>query len=151
MVYVSPWFPIIECDTSRTIPYIHAIVLPIRALGPIESQHGLAMGPKHRRRIHVANLDPAAEHFRYDVAFDVRDLISVDDVMDELQLGPNGSLVYCMEYLLQNMDWLEENLDNYDDDECVILFVSFSDSIDITLNSDLKLVLFPFIHEHQGI
>ncbi len=80
-------------------------------------QHGLAMGPKHRRRIHVANLDPAAEHFRYDVSFDVRDLISVDDVMEELRLGPNGSLVYCMEYLLQNMDWLEENLDNYDDDE----------------------------------
>ena len=80
-------------------------------------QHGLAMGPKHRRRIHVANLDPAAEHFRYEVAFDVRDLISVDDVMDELKLGPNGGLVYCMEYLLQNMDWLEENLDEYDDDE----------------------------------
>ncbi|KAL3801146.1 hypothetical protein ACHAW5_011094 [Stephanodiscus triporus] len=89
----------------------------------IMQEHGLAMGPKHRRRIHVANLDPAAEHFRYDVAFDVRDLISVDDVMDELQLGPNGSLVYCMEYLLQNMDWLEENLDNYDDDECVILYL----------------------------
>lgn len=84
-------------------------------------EHGLAMGPKHRRRIHVVNLDPAAEHFRYDVAFDIRDLISVDDVMEELQLGPNGSLVYCMEYLLQNMDWLQENLDNYDDDEYLII------------------------------
>ncbi|KAL7551103.1 hypothetical protein ACHAWF_014299 [Thalassiosira exigua] len=87
----------------------------------IMQEHGLAMGPKHRRRIHVVNLDPAAEHFRYEVAFDIRDLISVDDVMDELQLGPNGSLVYCMEYLLQNMDWLAENLDNYDDDEYLII------------------------------
>ena len=60
------------------------------------------MGPKHRRRIHVANLDPAAECFWYDVAFDIRDLITVEDVMEELQLGPNGGLVYCMEYLLQN-------------------------------------------------
>ena len=41
--------------------------------------------------------------------------------MDELQLGPNGGLVYCMEYLLQNMDWLQENLDEYDDDEYLIL------------------------------
>lgn len=73
--------------------------------------HGRALGPKHKRNIHVANLDPAAEHFRYDVAFDIRDLICVDDVMEELQLGPNGSLVYCMEYLLQNMDWLEDHLD----------------------------------------
>eukprot|EP00584_Thalassiosira_punctigera_P023887 CAMPEP_0172554194 /NCGR_PEP_ID=MMETSP1067-20121228/53610_1 /TAXON_ID=265564 ORGANISM="Thalassiosira punctigera, Strain Tpunct2005C2" /NCGR_SAMPLE_ID=MMETSP1067 /ASSEMBLY_ACC=CAM_ASM_000444 /LENGTH=312 /DNA_ID=CAMNT_0013342519 /DNA_START=24 /DNA_END=959 /DNA_ORIENTATION=- len=84
-------------------------------------EHGLAMGRKHRRRVHVVNLDPAAEHFRYDVAFDVRDLISVDDVMDELQLGPNGSLVYCMEYLLENMDWLQENLESYDDDEYLII------------------------------
>ncbi len=90
-------------------------------LPPQTTQHGLAMGPKHRRRVHVINLDPAAEHFRYDVAFDIRrDLISVDDVMDELHLGPNGSLVYCMEYLLQNMDWLEERLDGYDDDEYLI-------------------------------
>ena len=41
--------------------------------------------------------------------------------MDELKLGPNGSLVYCMEYLLQNMDWLQEKLDEYDDDEYLII------------------------------
>lgn len=29
---------------------------------------------------------------------DVRELISLDDVMEELGLGPNGGLVYCMEY-----------------------------------------------------
>ena len=87
----------------------------------ILQEHGLSLGPKHSRRIHVVNLDPAAEHFRYDVAFDIRELISVDDVMEELQLGPNGSLVYCMEYLLQNMDWLEENLEEYGDDEYLII------------------------------
>lgn len=41
--------------------------------------------------------------------------------MDELQLGPNGSLVYCMEYLLENMDWFQEKLDEYDDDEYLII------------------------------
>lgn len=34
--------------------------------------------------------DPAAESFDYPVAFDLRDLVSLDDVMEELQLGPNG-------------------------------------------------------------
>lgn len=29
---------------------------------------------------------------------DIRDLISVEDVMEELGYGPNGGLVYCMEY-----------------------------------------------------
>lgn len=34
--------------------------------------------------------DPAAEAFGYPVSIDIRDLISLDDVMTELQLGPNG-------------------------------------------------------------
>lgn len=87
----------------------------------ILQQHCLSLGPRHRRRIHIANLDPAAESFRYEVSFDIRDLISVDDVMDELKLGPNGALVYCMEYLLENMDWLQDNLQEFDDDEYLIL------------------------------
>ena len=34
--------------------------------------------------------DPAAEAFRYPVSMDVRDLITLDDAMQELGLGPNG-------------------------------------------------------------
>lgn len=33
-------------------------------------------------------------------------LITVSDVMDHLKLGPNGALIYCMEYLEENFDWL---------------------------------------------
>lgn len=51
-----------------------------------------------RRTIHIVNLDPAAENFDYPVAMDIRELISLDDVMEELGLGPNGGLMYCMEY-----------------------------------------------------
>lgn len=32
------------------------------------------------------------------LAADIRELISLDDVMEELGLGPNGGLMYCMEY-----------------------------------------------------
>ena len=31
---------------------------------------------------------------------------ALQDVMEEHGLGPNGALVYCMEYLEQNVDWL---------------------------------------------
>lgn len=34
--------------------------------------------------------------------------------MEAHDLGPNGSLVFCMEYLLDNSDWLVEKLDNLD-------------------------------------
>ena len=59
-----------------------------------------------KRRILIVNLDPAAEHFKYKCDIDIRDLIGLDDVMEELKLGPNGALIYCMEYLLLNLDWL---------------------------------------------
>jgi len=84
-------------------------------------EHCATLGKMRKRNVHVANLDPAAENFGYNMSFDIRDLITVEDVMEELGLGPNGALIYCMEYLLENMDWLEEELDNFDDDEYLIL------------------------------
>ncbi|XP_039131578.1 GPN-loop GTPase 3 [Dioscorea cayenensis subsp. rotundata] len=74
-----------------------------------------------RRTMHIVNLDPAAEHFDYPVAMDIRELISLDDVMEELGLGPNGGLIYCMEHLEENLDdWLAEELDNYLDDDYLV-------------------------------
>lgn len=83
--------------------------------------HAETLGGPRKRTIHVANLDPAAENFEYQVAFDIRDLISVEEVMEELNLGPNGGLVYCMEYLLNNIDWLQDELDTFGDDDYLIL------------------------------
>ena len=71
--------------------------------------------------MHVGNLDPAAEEFGYDAAFDIRNLVSIEEAMDELGYGPNGGLVYCMEYLLQNSEWLKDELDNFGDDDYIIL------------------------------
>ncbi|KAF8364778.1 hypothetical protein HHK36_033244 [Tetracentron sinense] len=66
-----------------------------------------------RRTIHIVNLDPAAEN--------IRELISLDDVMEELGLGPNGGLIYCMEHLEENLDdWLADELENYLDDDYLV-------------------------------
>jgi GTPase SAR1 family protein len=64
------------------------------------------------------NLDPAAEAFDYNPSIDIRDLIHVDDAMEdeEMHYGPNGALVFCMEFLLDNMSWLEDQLGEDDDD-----------------------------------
>jgi hypothetical protein len=47
-------------------------------------------------------------------------LISLEDVMDELQLGPNGGLVYCFEYLLENLDFLSDALDSLTEEYLII-------------------------------
>lgn len=49
------------------------------------------------RTVRVINLDPAAEAFKYACSIDIRDLISVDDVMQEMGYGPNGALIFAME------------------------------------------------------
>lgn len=70
------------------------------------------------RTAHVVNLDPAAEYFSYDVTFDIRNLIHIDDVMEDedLRFGPNGGLVFCLEYLVENNEWLKEELgEDFDD------------------------------------
>ncbi|KAI7983374.1 GPN-loop GTPase 3 [Camellia lanceoleosa] len=52
----------------------------------------------------------------------VRELISLDDVMGELGLGPNSGFIYCMEHLEENLDdRLTEELDNYLDDDYLVL------------------------------
>ncbi|CDW52245.1 GPN loop GTPase 3 [Trichuris trichiura] len=75
-------------------------------------------GASSSRLIKVVNLDPAADHFDYTCYADVRNLISLEDVIQDesLCLGPNGGLVFCMEYLAQNLNWLEEELGEGDDD-----------------------------------
>jgi len=75
-----------------------------------------------RRQAHLFNLDPAADpaSFEYQPSIDIKDLISLEDVMTELGFGPNGGLLHCFEYLLQNMDWLEEEIGEYDSDYLLI-------------------------------
>lgn len=68
------------------------------------------------RTVHVVNLDPAAEHFSYPVSIDIRDLISLNDVVEELNYGPNGGLIYCMEYLLDHLSWLSDAIEDFGDD-----------------------------------
>lgn len=70
------------------------------------------------RSVYVISLDPAAESFGYPVLGDIRELVELDDVMEaeDLRLGPNGGLVFCMEYFIENLDWLEEKLGQHEDD-----------------------------------
>ncbi len=81
------------------------------------------------RECAVVNLDFANEHVRgsgvaeiegnstsqpragYNCALDVRSLVSLERVMEEYELGPNGGMMYCMEYLLEHVDWLVESIE----------------------------------------
>lgn len=72
------------------------------------------------RNIHIINLDPAAEKFSYEATVDIRELINTDDVMEFTKLGPNGGLIYSMNYLIENIDWLEEKIGGFSNDDYVV-------------------------------
>ena len=62
------------------------------------------------RNVRIINLDPANDDLPYKPYTSITELISLSDAMDKLHLGPNGALLYCMEYLEKNISWLQEKM-----------------------------------------
>ena len=75
----------------------------------------------NRRSCFYVNLDPAAEDFTHEPDLDIKDLISLEDVMEEMGLGPNGGLIYCFEFLMENLDFLTEALDPLTEEYLIII------------------------------
>ncbi|KAI1142171.1 GPN-loop GTPase [Hypoxylon sp. FL0543] len=74
----------------------------------------------NRRSCFYVNLDPAAETFEHTPDLDIKELISLEDVMEEMDLGPNGGLIYCFEFLMENLDFLTEALDSLTEEYLII-------------------------------
>ncbi|KAM5463569.1 hypothetical protein MferCBS49748_005921 [Microsporum ferrugineum] len=68
------------------------------------------------RKCSIVNLDPANDQTSYTPAVDVRELVTLEEIMKEDTLGPNGAVLYALEELEENFDWLEEGLQNLGDD-----------------------------------
>ncbi|TKA73922.1 GPN-loop GTPase 3 [Friedmanniomyces simplex] len=75
----------------------------------------------NKRSCFYINLDPAAEDFAYEPDLDIKELITLEDVMEELHLGPNGGLIYCFEFLLENLDFLTDPLEAVGEEYLIII------------------------------
>lgn len=75
-----------------------------------------------KRQVVIINLDPGNDALPFTATIDVSKLISVEDVMENCDLGPNGALVYCMEYLEKNLDWFFDQLAPYVDSDHYFIF-----------------------------
>lgn len=42
--------------------------------------------------------------------------------MEEFNLGPNGAMLYCLEYLEKNVDWLVEKLEGLEEEYLIFDF-----------------------------
>ncbi|XP_024358558.1 GPN-loop GTPase QQT1 isoform X2 [Physcomitrium patens] len=80
------------------------------------------------------------DQVRYECAVNIEDLVKLEDVMSQYDLGPNGGLVFCMDYLEKNLDWLQEKLRPLIKDHYLIF--DFPGQVELfTLHSNAKNVI----------
>ncbi|XP_066915323.1 GPN-loop GTPase 2-like [Clytia hemisphaerica] len=74
------------------------------------------------RKVVIFNLDPANDNMPFIPDWDLAELICLKDVMNLLKLGPNGGLLYCLEFLEKNFEHLETKLRKFQNDGFYFLF-----------------------------
>ena len=76
----------------------------------------------HRQRYDsiTVNLDPGVKKLPYSPEIDVREWISLEEVMKEYNLGPNGAQIVCADMLALNAKEVEERLGEYRADYVII-------------------------------
>lgn len=74
---------------------------------------GVWMDRQGYRAVKV-NLDPGADDIPYEVDIDIRDWVSLPEVMDEHGLGPNGAQIVCADLIAVNAGEIKKVMDEYD-------------------------------------
>ncbi len=64
----------------------------------------------------VVNLDPGADSLPYQPDVDVRDLVSLEDVMAEYGLGPNGAQIVAADLVANYAEEIKRDVDSYESD-----------------------------------
>lgn len=64
----------------------------------------------------TVNLDPGAENLPYEPDVDIRDWISLKEVMDAYGLGPNGAQIACADMLALNTSDVKKSIESFKTD-----------------------------------
>ena len=64
----------------------------------------------------TVNLDPGAENLPYDPDVDIRDWISLKDIMESYGLGPNGAQIACADMLALNTEDVKKSIEKFKTD-----------------------------------
>lgn len=68
----------------------------------------------------IVNLDPGADYLPYDPDVDVREWITVDDVMKKYSVGPNGAQIVSADLIATKADDIVDELDLYSADYVLV-------------------------------
>ena len=68
----------------------------------------------------TVNLDPGAENLSYIPDVDVRDWISLEEIMENYNLGPNGAQVACADMIALNSEDIKKSINSFKTDYILI-------------------------------
>jgi len=71
-----------------------------------------------KREVKVAciNLDPGVEELPYNASFDIRKFFTIESIMKEEKLGPNGALLRSIEKMIEMKEKIREEIERIKDD-----------------------------------
>jgi GTPase SAR1 family protein len=68
----------------------------------------------------TVNFDPGAENLPYVPDIDIRDWISLKEIMDSYELGPNGAQIACADMIALNTDDIKKSIESFKTDYILI-------------------------------
>ena len=93
----------------------------------------------------------------YQCDIDIRELIDLDDVMRSddpseeqpgLGLGPNGAMIYCMEFLEENIQWLIEKIEAK---SCLYFLIDMPGQVELFTNHESLRNIMKILHQRVGL
>jgi len=71
---------------------------------------------REKQKVATLNLDPGVMNLPYSPEIDIRDYITVETIMDEYNLGPNGALIMAADMIASEIEQLREEIEDLDPD-----------------------------------
>jgi len=69
-----------------------------------------------KQKVAALNLDPGVTDLPYSPEIDVRDYVTVDAIMDEYGLGPNGALIMAADMIASEVELLRKEIEELEPD-----------------------------------
>ncbi|MHA1751115.1 MAG: ATP/GTP-binding protein [Candidatus Helarchaeota archaeon] len=93
---------------------------------------------KRRESVKLVNLDPGAVVLPYKPDFNIRDFITVEQIMVEENLGPNGAIIKANEKVIENLD---EYIKKFKDFRSEYILIDTPGQLELFIFKDIALKL----------
>ena len=71
---------------------------------------------QNEKEVIAVNLDPGVTNLPYSADIDIRDFISINEIMEKYNLGPNGAVILAADLIASKIDEINDTIQTYNPD-----------------------------------